>query len=317
MTAAALTEVRPAPPLGDAASLLAALDHASALVDAAHTRSLALALDVLGDITLPDATPATADDQALVRAIAPLYLAAQLEEAALVPAAETLSGLAVSGGLPTDLGPAAHLIEGFWRQRNERFHENERRAFFARLFGADQPAEMPGARGRGQTPNAAFEDLMISLCESLYKLDEQAIGGNYGSPQAQVRVLTAARGLAENLLNKGVGMAAFAAKEIIDTIQLAVQILQQPGVQHAFGAHSLWTAVRAVASRYLHLNPDTATYVARGKSGLIILSWLADSLPLLNDNQPLVTLNHPVVGAAAEWLQASLSIHEAGSLAGG
>src|SRR5205085_5071777 len=142
----------------------------------------------------------------------------------------------------------------------------------ARLFGADQPAEMPGARGRGQTPNAAFEDLMISLCESLYKLDEQAIGGNYGSPQAQVRILTAARGLAENLLNKGVGMAAFAAKEIIDTIQMAVQILQQPGVQHAFGAHSLWTAVRAVASRYLHLNPDTATYVTRGKSGLIILS---------------------------------------------
>src|SRR5436853_3512114 len=308
MTAAAVTEVRPASataPLEDAASLLATLEHASALVETAHSRAQALALDVLGDINLPDAMPATADDQALIRAIAPLYLASQLEEATLVPAVETLSALAVSGGLPVDLGPAAHLIESFWQQRNERFHENERRAFYARLFGADHLETLSGAQTGRQALNAAFEDLMINLCEALYKLDEQSIGANYASPHAQVRVLTAARNLAENLLNKGGGMTAFAAKEILDVIRTAVQIFQQPGVQHAFGARSLWTAVRAVASRYLHLNPDTSSYVTRGKSGLILLSWLADSLPHLNDGQPLVTLDHPVIGAAAEWLQAS------------
>jgi hypothetical protein len=320
MTAVLAPDVRPSftkALLEDAASLLATLAHASALIETAQLRGQALALDVLGDINLPDAMPATADDQALIRAVAPLYLAAQLEEAALVPAVETLSALAVSGGLPVDLGPAASLIEGFWRQRNERFHENERRAFFARLFGADHPDALDAGQSGRQALNTAFEELMINLCESLYKLDEQTLGGKYASPHAQVRVLTAARNLAENLLNKGGGMTAFAAKEILDVIQTAVQILQQPGVQHAFGARSLWTAVRAVASRYLHINPDTSSYVTRGKSGLILLSWLADSLPHLNDNQPLVTLDHPVIGAATEWLQASLTIREAGSQAGG
>jgi hypothetical protein len=184
------------------------------------------------------------------------------------------------------------------------------------LFGADGVRSLSDAQGR-PVANEAFEDLMIDLCESLYKLDEQSIGANYAGPHQQTRVLTAARNLAGNLLNKSGGMTAFAAKEILGTIQIAVQILQQPAVQHAFGARSLWTAVRAVASRYLHLDPDTSAYVTRGKSGLILLSWLADSLPRLNGGQPLVTLDHPVIGAAAEWLQASLSIHEAGAQAGG
>ena len=317
MTAAVLAEVHePSVPasLPDSAALLAALAKANALAELAHARALALALDDAGDIVLPDATPASADDQALIRAIAPLYLAAQLEEAALLPAVETLSGLAVSGGLPIDLGTAAALIRQFWQQRNERFHANERRAFFARLFGADS-AETAADGGRAQV-NAGFEDLMIDLSEALYKLDEESLGANTAGPRGQARVLITARNLAENLLNKGGGMTAFAAKEILATIQSAVQILQQPDVQHAVGGHSLWTAVHAVAKRYLHIDGDSSTYVTRGKSGLIILSWLADSLPQLNQGQPLVTLDHPVIAAATEWLQASLSIREAGARAG-
>jgi hypothetical protein len=313
MTAAAVLDVQrmPAPPRRqDAASLLATLAQAEALVGKAQTRTVSLALDVSGGIVLPDITPASADDQALIRAVAPLYLAAQLEEAALLTAVETLCGLAIGGGLSIDLGAAAALIQTFWQHRNERFHENERRAFFGRLFGVDD--EKTSAP---RQVNAAFEDLLIDLSEALYKLDEQSLGENTASPHAQTLVLTAARNLAENLLNHAGGMAAFAAKEIVSTIQSAVEILQQPAVQHAVGAHSLWTAVHAVASRYLHLDPDTSSYVTRGKSGLIIMSWLADSLPRLNDGQPLVTLDHPVIAAATEWLQASLAIHDAGTRA--
>lgn len=320
MTAAEVRDAKrtlsPAPAT-DAESLLAVLAQAFALAEQAYAQAVSLALDELGDIDLPDAIPSSAEDQAQIRAIATLYLAAQLEEAALVPAVETLSGLAISGGLPVDLGSAASLIESFWQQRSERFHESERRAFFARLFGADNPNSVSGANGGRPALNAAFEDLMIDVCEALYKLDEQGVSGNYAGPHAQTRVLTAARNLAENLLNKGGGMTGFTAKEILSTIQTAVQILQQPAVQHAFGARSLWTAVRAVASRYLHMDRDTSAYVTRGKSGLILLSWIADSLPRLNDGQPLVRLDHPVIGAATEWLQASLSIREAGAQAGG
>jgi hypothetical protein len=318
MAAAVVMDVqRVAAPLLDAASLLEALSQATALADRAQACAVALALDDYGNIDLPDVAPATADDQEHLRAIAPLYLASQLEEANLLPAVETLSALAVSGGLPIDLGAAASLIQKFWQQRNERFRPNERRAFFTRLFGADNPESLSRPPGQRPVVNQAFENLMIDLSESLYKLDEHSIGGNYADPQGQVSVCMAARNVAENLLGGGNAMTAFAAKEMLSAIHLAVQILQQPALQHSLGANSLWATVRAVASRYLHTNSDTAAYVERGKCGLTLLSWLADVLPQLNNSQPLVSLDHPVIGAAAAWLEASLSIREAAARAGG
>jgi len=299
------------------AGLLATLAQGLALAEAAHASARVLALDQLGDIDLPDATPSSADDQAQIRAIAPLYLAAQLEETGLLPTVETLSGLAISGALQVDLGPAANLIKTFWQERNQRFHESERRDLFKRLFGDDQPEAGATSTSGEVASNTAFENLMIDLGESLYKLDENFSSANYGSPHNQNRLMAAARNLAENLLNRGGGMTAFAAQEILNTIQAAVQILQQPNVQHAFGTRSLWTAVHAIGSRYLHQDRDTSAFVARGKSGLVLLSWLADSLPHLNDLHPLITLDHPAIGAATEWLQASLAIREAGARTGG
>lgn len=299
-----------------AVDLLAALAQGLALAEAAHASARALALDQLGNIDLPDATPATADDQAQVRAIAAMYLAAQIEETGLLSTVETLSGIAVSGAVQVDLGSAAGLIETFWQQRNERFRENERRAFYTRLFG-EHPGDATASSGGRAVSNEAFENLMIDLGESLYKLDENALSADYGSPHAQNRLVVAARNLAENLLNNGGGMTAFAAHEILNTIQSAVRILQQHAVQHAFGTSSMWTAVRAIASRYLHLDRDTSSFVARGKSGLVLLSWLADVLPHINDAHPLITLDHPAIGAATEWLEASLAIREAGAQTGG
>ena len=124
-------------------------------------------------------------------------------------------------------------------------------------------------------------------------------------PAEEQRLVYAAR------LQMASGMTAFAAEEILLTIQNAVQILQQPMIQRAFGARSLWPLVRTVAQRYLNIRPDTASYVTRGKSGLIILSWLADSLPLLSEGGQLLTLEHPVIGSAVEWLHASLTVREA------
>ena len=312
MSAAALHELRRPPSeaaLPDGASLRAALAQAFALVQRAHSRTVAFQLDQSGGIVLPDTTPATGDDQAQIRAIAPLYLAAQLEDAMLVPSVELLTSLAMSGGLPVELGAAAGSIAEFWRQRHERFTENERHAFFAQLFGSESnSSETHGQTGHVHM-NSAFEELMIDLCEALYKLDEQATSA-YGSPQQQTRLRATAQNMAQNLLERGVGAVTFAAQEILKTVQGAIQILEQPGVQHAFGVRSLWDVVKWVATRYLHTEPSTSVYVTRGKSGLIVISWLADSLPLLNSGQPLLTLNHPVIPAAADWLQASLSIRE-------
>src|SRR5205814_495829 len=113
------------------------------------------------------------------------YLASQLEFAGLVPAVETLSGVGISGGISADLGPAADLLAHFWQERNQRFHEQERRGFFARLFGAETADPAPAG-------NAGFDDTMITLCESLYKLDEQGVDEHFGSPSAQAKMRAAA-----------------------------------------------------------------------------------------------------------------------------
>lgn len=300
----------------DAIGLLAAIANGLSLAESAHATARSFALNELGQIELPDIAPATADDQAQIRAIAPLYLAAQLEETGLLSAVEALSGLAISGALQGDLGAAAHLIENFWQGRNDRFHEKERRALFSRLFGAEHPEDAAYLPAKS-VANASFENLMIDLAESLYKLDEQSLGGRYGNIHAQNRLAMSARMLAENLLHRGGGMTAFAAKEILTTIQEAVRILQQTPVQRAFGARSMWSAVRVITTRYLHLNRETSSLVARGKSGLVILTWLAECLPHLDPmNQQAVPDEH-VVGAAIEWLQASLSIREAMGQPGG
>jgi hypothetical protein len=300
----------------DEENLNSSLIQALALVQQAEARAFALTLSVIGDVELPELTPSTPEDQAQIRAIAPLYLAAQLEEAGLLPAVETLSGLAFSGALQSDLGDAAGLIEDFWQERNRRFHENERRALYARLFGAESQFSSSPVRDR-MGSNDEFENVMIDLAESLYKLGDNSIGADYGSPLAQTRLLTTTRNLAENLLNRSGGMTAFAASEILNTIQAAVQILRQPAVQRAVGGRSLWTSVRAIATRYLHRNTEISAFVTRGKSGLVLLSWVADTLPQLNANRPLTTLDHPVVAAASEWLEASLTVREAAAETGG
>src|SRR5688572_3949795 len=119
------------PEPGDPAPLLA---QAAALLVQAKARSFAFSLNQWGDLELLEAV-VTADDQAQIRAMAPVYLAAQLEAAGLIPAVEVLSGLAITGGLKAQLGPAADKIASFWQLRKERFSEDERRSMFGQLFG--------------------------------------------------------------------------------------------------------------------------------------------------------------------------------------
>ena len=258
-------------------------------------------LETFGDIDLPEASPGAPEDRALIQSAATLYFVSQLELAGVISSAELLCGLAMSGGIQVDLGAASNLIAQFWEGRNHRFHEKERQAFFAHLFGSDEEAV-----------NSDFEGLMISLCESLYKLDDRGFDENYGSPEAQMRARTAARNVANNLSRKGGGMTLFAAREILATVQEAINILKQPPVQHAFGVNRLWDVVDSISKRYGHGSIDVQNYVRRGKSGLVVLSWIADSFETLEQTRsPLVTLDHPVIAAAEEWLEASLAIREA------
>jgi hypothetical protein len=290
-----------------------------ALAAAEHLLGRAEALGVaLADIDLPPTIGGTAEDQAHLRGIATVYLAAELESALLVPAAELLASLAVSGGLPGatgDFGRAANaVLAGFWHDRHRRMTAAERGALFARLFGTEGTVAPADQRGI----NTAFDELFIDLCEALFKLDEAPAADQHGGVAQQARLRSAAGRLADNLLHRTGSMTIFAARDLLTAVQAALVLFKQHAVQQVFGTHSLWAAVEEVGRRYLHEPAEAEAHVTRAKDGTTILAWLADALPLLNDvSQPLTTLDSPAIAAATEWLQTSLGLSERASPAAG
>lgn len=268
-----------------------ALAHAERLVGHAYTRSFALALDGLGNLQLPAVS--AVDDQAHLRTLASLYLASQLEQAGLLPAVELLAGFGAGADLTADLGSASYKLMDFWRHRKERFSVEERRGLYERLFDPD------------------FENLMIGLCEALYKLDEGVLQLGRSNPLQQEKVRTLGDELSERLLNHSTGESMFAATDILASVRTATEILKDPHVEHAYGANSIWTTVAAILRRHGSAAGDPVPFVVRGKAGLTILSWLASADAVLKTSrQPLLGVDNPVIGAAVDWLQSSLAIEQ-------
>jgi hypothetical protein len=233
-------------------------------------------------------------DQAQLRAIASLYLAADLEAAGVVPAVEMLAGLSRGGGLGLDLGDAAALVADFWRGRNDRATAEERGHAFGRLF------------------DSGFEDQMLDLCEALYKLDELATNASYGGVAQQARVRSAANRLLETLVGGGGGITVFLAQEIMTAIKVALAILGHPDLRGSLGARDVWSSIAAIDRMARVRRPDPRLYVRRGRAGLTVLAWLADASPhVVVAGQPLVALDHPVIAAAIDWMETALAIGEA------
>ncbi len=277
------------------------------LLAAVEAFAAQFALDELGDIALPPVTAGSEAEQAHLRAIAPLYLASELESARLLPAVEMFAGLVVSGGLSRDLGPATALVIDFWKKRRERLSAPERRAFFARLFGNDLGPNLAAPGGS----NTAFEMLMTAFAEALYKLDEHSSSNAQAGTYEETRLRSAASQLAANLISRSGSIISFAARDMLEVIRQALEILKLTPVQQALGSSSVWGAVRAITERYLNESIDISSHVTRGQSGMMVLAWLAEALPHLGEYRaPLVGLDHPAIIAAAGWLQASLALEE-------
>ncbi len=292
---------RPLHEAPDAPTMLRAIGEAERLIAQAH--SFATALEDLG-IDLPP--PIATADSAQLRAIAGLYLAAELDAAGLIGAAEALTGLS-GAGVPFALGGAAPDVAQFWQHRHTRATPDERAALFARLFGSDT-----GVAAADHPGNADFETDMIELTEALYKLDEAATNPQWGGLQQQARVRRAATRVAEGLANAASGLTVMMAQDLLATIKAAFAIFHHPDLRLALGAHDVWGAV-AGALRMGRL-PDvhTSLHASRAAAGMTILSWLADAAPkLVTTAGPLVALDHPVIPAAIDWLQLSLKIGEA------
>jgi len=275
----------------------------------AGVETLALQLSELGAIDLPPVVrPAT--DRSHIQTAASLYLAAELEAARLVPAAETLAALFASGALRVE-GKAAIQLYRFWQGRNERFSRQERQAFLARLFG--QPSEtrlaVSGSRNR------EFEGQLTALAEAIVSTQPDPVFGSRPATEATLTI-TVSR-LVNSLVARSGGIAGFAARDILKTIEQAISILKLRPVQAAVGTISVWTAVHTVARSYLEETVNVAAHVQRGRSGMLMLTWVAEILPRLDSATPsghLLSSEHPIYNAAVAWLQATLELQETGSV---
>jgi hypothetical protein len=281
------------------------LAQCSQLVARATAPGLAFTLAELGDIDIPE-PELERIDKAQLRALATLYLAADLEPAGIIPAVETLAGLASTGALGIDLGGAQPLLVAWWRARNDRPSAPERNAFFSRLFGTSA-----GPLAADAEINVDFEDRMLSLCEALYKLDESVAEGSQGGAAQQTRVRSAARALVENLARAGGGITAFLATEIVTMLKESFAIIGQRDLRGAFAARDLWGVVSGIGRAARQGFRPAGPYLRRGKAGMTILSWLADvSDKLGRTGGPIVGIGDPVVGSAIDWLEATLDIGE-------
>jgi len=291
--------------------LPASLRRADHLVAAASAFAFALE-ELPGDLPAIDLPPSTGAgmDQAQIRAVAVLYLASELEAAGAIAAVEDLVRLARSGGLQLDLGKATPLVESFWLGRQERATQAERQSCFTGLFGS-----AGGPQPAGHAANEEFEDRLIDLCEALYKLDEQATNRSWGGVPQQARARAAAVQLLDNLSHNAGGLTVFLAQEILATLKQSLQILNHPAVLAAFGSRTVRDAIAAI-NRQLR-RPPAGNYdvrVRRGQAGMTILAWLAEAAPLLDSAaKPLVGIDHPVIPAAVDWLEASLSLSDGGA----
>jgi len=288
--------------MSDKQSLEHALRVAAGLAAAAEVDVLELALPPLAPIDLPPVV-GDAGDQARLREVPPLYLASELETAQLLPAAEAVAGVYASGGLDVE-GPEGELLLRFWRGRHDRFSAEERRAFFARLFGGPGPT----LAGHGAV-NEAFEGLLLAVAQALAEL------GTTPLPPAEVALRAAASDLAANLAGRSGGIPEPAARTILGAIGEALALFKDPAVQVALGAHAPWPAIESAAQRYLRVDAPIEECVSRGKDGMVMLSWLAEAVPTFDVSRALREPDAATTAAAVDWIQASLALSRRGAAA--
>ncbi len=275
--------------VADAAPELSGLDHCDELL-ARHMEAVRgqYGPAALGVIDLPPLSGGRLVD-AQLRVAGVLFWAAELEAAGLLPLVEALAQGVAAGAIMEPLGAAVHELVRFWRSRDHRFTGAERRALFARLLG--DPAQ--------PQPGDAVEPKLQALAETL-----RAIGRSrqdLGTGSLEARAAAQAQELGALLSNRAVGIAAFAARDIVAQVRSALSILRNADVVRAMGGGSPWMIVSRHAPRLLGRQVDVQGRLSRAQSGMRIISWIADEAARLDAGAVRVPRGAPVIRDAESW----------------
>jgi hypothetical protein len=250
-------------------------------------------------LDLPTLGPGSgeAPSPATLRVFGSLYLAAELEQAGVVPVAELLA--AERDMLNLTSYEAAAKLDDF-AMRGHRWYDRAGRVqLYARLFGVG-----PGATNdAGALVNREFLPLLAALCHGL---------AGYADVSARLRTSTAlesgarlaAQALLANLAPRGLGNTLLAARRIEDQVRHAVDLVRDPAIGALVGSRTLQQTILNILGEDA---PDVQRLIDSGLLGQKVLEWLAGVLPRIDGDPspaPLVTVGDPIVVTAALWLRA-------------
>jgi hypothetical protein len=228
-----------------------------------------------------------------VRALAAVYLQANLEDTGILAVAELLGQSRDQLRLVDAAG--AQKLEPFAHPPSDAYTRSQREAIFARVFGLGGAAEQSAA-------NHEFEQLLAAMCAALQRCEEDVrFSGSVGAARdASLRY--AASALLFNLAPRQYGNTLLAARAIDRQLRQAIAALSDRSVLAQFRVANLWQVIRAVAG---DATPDLGRLLARGQSGMAVLTWLAGVLGALDNKAPIVARGDAVFLSAAQWLEAT------------
>jgi hypothetical protein len=224
---------------------------------------------------------------AQVSATAVLFWTMEIERAGLPSFVEALADQLVHGRLLLPLTSGGDRLMQYWRARHERLDADERAAIWHRIFGAEGDAAAP------------FPVLFARVIESLANLGRAAPTDSH--EYLATRAAANARDLAEYLSTEGAGMAAFAARDIVENIRTSLALLRDPDIAGALGVGGPWQIIRAHSAWLLAREVDPTLHLDRAASGMTILQWLAEHAAGLDLARASIDPASPVVHAALSW----------------
>jgi hypothetical protein len=223
-----------------------------------------------------------------------LYYCRELESAGLLPFLEVLSARFASGEVALDFGRAGARLAALTRRGNQRFSAPERRALYARVLDGSASDSAPAPGDAGVT--ARLRGLARAAAEIGRRRRDQ------GVVDLQVRVAAIARDLAQELSDRAVGMAGFAAREIVTELREALAILADPSVARSLGGGTPWAILRRHAPSLIGRSVDVARHTERAAAGLQLLRFVAASAGDLDGSARRLAPEHALIRAAERWL---------------
>jgi hypothetical protein len=206
-----------------------------------------------------------------------LMWARHIDEAGLLDLVDALADGVVRGTLPLPIQGEAVRKLVQWRRRRDKFAAEERRVLYERVIG-ELDARI-----------ADFIEVLVDIGHA---------GSHDSIRHLQVRACVIGRELAGELTARATGIAAFAARDIVQQVRDALAVLTDLDLVQALGGGSPWTLVSRHAPSLLRRPVNTARSVTRAMTGRELIEWLARNVDRLLAGTAAPSPGDPVVRAA-------------------